>query len=281
MRSARAFLLVLGFSSVAGIVGTGTCTTTQEQESTEPLPVLKQYNSRRRREAVQASLHAAQRGSGTVVKSHFIQDEETLLQLADPQLWTKCVDHQSEVGLRFLPAGEKPKNVWEEIALLIWQDHPVVTTKNPDNTPSFAGFEYWCNIITPGDSLDWHVDKDEALGMESNTMVNPIFGAVYYGFPHRFTGGYLELLPVDPQQSPSAEEYYWKDGAQTNQDNGFVASFERIEAQYNRLVLFNVSKWHRVSAVTRGARFTFAVNLWKEKPRKLHINTVDPKQQQA
>lgn len=49
---------------------------------------------------------------------------------------------------------------------------------------------------------------------------------------------------------------------------------ERLRADYNRLVRFNASKWHRVSTITDdGERLALAVDLWDRRPRMF-----DPKQ---
>lgn len=55
-----------------------------------------------------------------------------------------------------------------------------------------------------------------------------------------------------------------------NDDNHQPTSqVERTEAKYNRMVIMNVSKWHRVTPISSGARFAFAVNIWKERPPPL------------
>ena len=46
------------------------------------------------------------------------------------------------------------------------------------------------------------------------------------------------------------------------------AERERVSATYNRLVVFDVSRPHRVSDIFEGERFTFAVNVWREPPSK-------------
>jgi len=48
--------------------------------------------------------------------------------------------------------------------------------------------------------------------------------------------------------------------------NASTTEVERIEPLYNRMVWYNASHWHRVAPVTRGARFSLLVNLWKERP---------------
>ena len=120
-----------------------------------------------------------------------------------------------------------------------------------------AGYEYWCNIVRPDSPLDWHVDKDEAEFSSHERLVTPYMGAVWYGFPHEFTGGgHLEIFPFHPTTIPDPTIV---------RDIG--DRVERISPHYNRLVFLNVSEWHRVAPITSGARYTLAVNVWKEKPK--------------
>ena len=41
---------------------------------------------------------------------------------------------------------------------------------------------------------------------------------------------------------------------------------ERIYPNFNRLIIFNSKRWHRVMPVKKGWRFGFQVNVWKEQP---------------
>jgi hypothetical protein len=54
----------------------------------------------------------------------------------------------------------------------------------------------------------------------------------------------------------------------TGEDQGDIA---RIRAEYNRMAILNVSKWHQVSDILdHEERYTFAVNVWHgEKPKSL------------
>ena len=140
------------------------------------------------------------------------------------------------------------KNNWEYIIKMIWQSQGVEST--------IAGFEYWCNILdaTSGQNyLGWHRDKDERLKAESGRLITPMIGTVFYGYPHKIDGGYLEIA-----QDPSLSEV------------------ERISAQYNRIVIFDVAKQHRVSKVYRGQRFSMQINLWKKKPETFRDANIVP-----
>jgi len=39
-----------------------------------------------------------------------------------------------------------------------------------------------------------------------------------------------------------------------------------ILPKFNRLIIFDASKWHHVKKVTRGTRYAVAINLWDEMP---------------
>jgi len=41
---------------------------------------------------------------------------------------------------------------------------------------------------------------------------------------------------------------------------------EIIKAKFNRLIIFDASKLHGVSKVTKGRRRAIAINLWDKKP---------------
>jgi hypothetical protein len=84
-------------------------------------------------------------------------------------------------------------------------------------------------------------------------------GAVFYGYPHTFEGGYLETINADVHDLLPYER---------TGDQGDIA---RIRAEYNRMVILNVSKWHQVSDILdHGERYTFAANVWHdEKPKGL------------
>lgn len=169
----------------------------------------------------------------------------TLLNiLNDAPLWDKCSQGvKNQGGFFWMDKDDAPGTVWEELAAQIWSESEYLSQA--------AGFEYWCNVLTPDIPLVWHQDKDEQLAKQGE-MVHPIMGAVWYGFPHVFEGGDLQVL--------TTMEHYEND----------VAELEAVEADYNRLVYLNVTHWHRVSPVTAGARVTFAVNIWKERPNGVH-----------
>lgn len=166
----------------------------------------------------------------------YCPDKAILQQLNDRALW------QSMVGRFNWWDGwwsSQPRNIWEQIIQNIWASQGVEN--------SIAGFEYWCNILdadTDTNHLGWHRDKDEALKASSGEIQCPMAGTVFYGYPHDIDGGYLEIAC----------------------DDSFTDT-ERIRPLYNRVVIFDVSQFHRVTRIYRGQRFGLQINLWRSKPQ--------------
>jgi|SRR6056300_1549868 hypothetical protein len=119
------------------------------------------------------------------------------------------------------------------------------------NSIILSGFEYWTGQYSPSDlddgktdNLVIHYDKDEPLWHSTGEIVTPIMGTVFYPVPMDIDGGFLEIFI-----------------------NGRDGEPERIEAKYNRLIIFEAGNYlHRVTPVTRGVRSAIAVNLWSPPP---------------
>ena len=139
-----------------------------------------------------------------------------------------------------------------------WWDSPADTLKKKliqymwsDNSPykpvTVSGFEYWTGQFGPdqgSDYLNMHLDKDEALWKETGEISSPIIGTVFYPVEMEIEGGYLEIFNHGVDKEP-----------------------ERIEAKFNRLIIFDAGgTHHRVTQVTKGLRSAIAVNLWMPKP---------------
>ena len=94
---------------------------------------------------------------------------------------------------------------------------------------------------------------------ESHELVTPLHGAVYYGHNHdnKFTGG--KLWTVDAQVDDNPYEY---EGIRRKEVVEYSADFDR-------LIFFNASLWHKVSDVKSGKRYTFAVNALRVVPREV------------
>jgi hypothetical protein len=205
-------------------------------------------------ERSQDAAQQAQKGYGTRIVSNLIDDPRILQQLTDHREWFACYENTRGHQTHWYDKNDPPSTIWEYLAIQMWRDQPILQTLVEEE--DFAGFEIWCNILTPQGPLPWHVDKDQVLYEQSRgkQLQLPLYGSVWYGYPHEFTGGYLELVKYDTNTWPEGME-------EPDPDD-----IERIEAEYNRLVVFNASKFHRVSPIHSGARITLAVNVWKEKP---------------
>lgn len=169
------------------------------------------------------------------IQDNYCPDQKTLDFLKKREEWEKMIGkfHWWDGWKK-----QKPKNYWEYIIQMIWQTQAI--------SNDIAGFEYWCNILdsnTPVNHLDWHRDKDEKLAETQKKYAHPVAGTVFYGYPHEFTGGFLEI--------------------KSSEDSEGV---ERIKAVYNRIIIFDASQFHRVTEVTSGSRFGMQINLWKSKP---------------
>jgi len=193
--------------------------------------------------------NAAQRVASLnyTITDKFIADETFLDRLQDAKIWEDC----DLAGPKWWNGKTKPKNIWEELSKKIWEERSEFDIA--------AGFEYWCNILSDGESLPWHIDKDEAEFEKSDNLITPLKGAVYFGLDHQFDkgGGHFYLIDADTRHNPNEFD--------TARRDEIVA----IASGFNRLIHFNASKWHRVSAVKGGKRYTFAVNANSHKPKIL------------
>lgn len=89
-------------------------------------------------------------------------------------------------------------------------------------------------------------------------MTKIIQGAVYYGYDHHFEGsGELLLIDADVEDNPFAFDHERRD------------EIISLEPSFNRLIVFNASKWHKVAPITSGKRYTLAVNANSHKPKAM------------
>ena len=184
----------------------------------------------------------------TFLKSDPNGGEELLETFSRLEIW----DPESTGGIEHSwwpdPSEETADTVWKKLAWKIWSKHPELSR-------GAAGYEYWTNLVTPDTPLRWHMDVDrhawESSGETNATF--PRFGAVYYGYPHRIRGGYLEIMAG---------------GIREEWPSHVGGELERIRPEHDRLVVFNASKWHRVSPITYGdtPRIAFATNVWRSPP---------------
>eukprot|EP00979_Chaetoceros_neogracilis_P019449 scaffold12369_cov256-Chaetoceros_neogracile.AAC.3 len=200
-----------------------------------------------------AMSNAAQRVASLnyTVTDAFITDQTLLNKLQDVHIWEEC----NAAEPKWWNGKTKPKNIWEELSEMIWEGR--------SELEATAGFEYWCDILSDGESLPWHIDKDEVEFEKSDNLITPLMGSVYFGFEHRFDngGGHFYLIDADTRHNPHEFDVSRRD------------EIVAIASGFNRLIHFNASKWHRVSGVTGGKRYTFAVNANSHKPKVLTKHT--------
>lgn len=182
----------------------------------------------------------------TTIHDNFMQiDDPLLTKLQNKDEWTRCKKQRTPI---FWDGKSDPKNMWEELTLRMWSSRP--------EFQEAVGFEYWCQIIKEDADLFWHIDKDEEAVKYYDEIVTPLLGSVFYGFNHdgKFKGGKLILVDAQFDENPEFKRRN---------------EMKEIEAKFNRLIYFNASLWHRVSSVTGGERYTFAVNALTQIPRRI------------
>lgn len=114
---------------------------------------------------------------------------------------------------------------------------------------SACGYEYWPTVLMPGMetsvgenneiySLDVHSDYDVARYMKTSELKFPLFGALIYFGNENVEGGLLRV---------------WED-----------LNYEEVSPTHNTLVVFDSSKLHGVTEVTKGIRKSIAINFWKD-----------------
>jgi predicted 2-oxoglutarate/Fe(II)-dependent dioxygenase YbiX len=98
------------------------------------------------------------------------------------------------------------------------------------------GVEYWANVLREGQNLRWHFDKDEALWQKARQMRHPLVSSVYYPAHCVCEGG--ELVINSHSVSPTPDT----------------------------LVVFAGHLRHCVRIVTKGVRWSIAMNFWATVP---------------
>jgi len=174
--------------------------------------------------------------------SYLDENNEIFKRLENKEEWITL----SKYAYRFWTAEKDPSNVWEELIKYMWGD----IIGNPD----VAGFEYWGNVYDdkyerywcPG----WHQDKDEKLAETKRETICPKVSTVYYGSCDNLEGGFLEIALPEYNRAH-------------NDDSNLT---ERIFPMKNRIVIFDPFRWHRVTPITNGIRYSFQVNIWEKPP---------------
>jgi hypothetical protein len=166
-----------------------------------------------------------------IVIDDFLPEGKFKADLCNADRWQKSLPYS------WYSSGDKTKNIWEDFAHYIWTE---VFKTAEDIKPD--GFEYWTNNVPQNgmNDLPWHYDKDEHLFDTTRKVLTPHRGIVYYCHSELPDGGYLEIK---------------REG-----------DVERLQPVPNRLIIFDPSISHRVTEVKSGNRWTFASNLWIDKP---------------
>ena len=172
------------------------------------------------------------------LSDRFLNDAALLEALAHKDVWS-----QSAGAYRWWDGWWKspPANPIEEAIQRVWQRE---ISEN-----EIAGFEYWVNPLTEGQALKWHRDCDVALHRSEGRYVCPAIGNVLYVLVENVIGGFMEL---SDQESLIDVE---------------TSDLQRIRPVEDRLVIFNPSRWHRVTRLARGRRLALQTNLWMQKPQ--------------
>ena len=213
-----------------------------------------------------------------LVIDNFIKDKNYLKILRDEKTWDGFPKYNWWDGWWIC----KPRNIMEKVIEIIWKKF-----SSFENT--IAGFEYWTNTNTQTEkqTLEWHKDKDEKLFETSRKFLTCITGHILYVRVEDLEGGFLEIssdanpfVRINREQIANQPAQYEDLGEMPNPwtiettapsasiDLGFKrAHIERIKPIENRLIVFDPSKWHRVSKVSRGRRKAFLSNAWLKKPK--------------
>ena len=170
-----------------------------------------------------------------IIIDNYIKDQDILDRLNNPEPWKLLnQDNKRQIINNYYYNPGEPSNVWEEVINLVYEDDRLGLRDY-----ELERFEYWGNVITENNTLDWHQDKVEELFPRVTKLCK--VGVVLYCYPHKVWGGSLEI----------------------QNDYDLHQEIDRIECVYNRLVLFDSgNKFHRVAPVLAGTRYGFQINLW-------------------
>ena len=168
----------------------------------------------------------------TLIIDNFLNDDDPLFKcIRNDMLW------KNKGPLDFMSSEANPTNIWEKMAVHIW----TCFNESHGKLPDYEGIEYWNNtMFSYSGCLPWHRDKDEELWNTKNILSTPYIGSVYYAHDVTPIGGNLEIIMGEEVES--------------------------ISPLPNRLVVFDSSRSHRVTAVENGLRKSFITNIWTQRP---------------
>jgi len=156
---------------------------------------------------------------------------------------------------RWFPDGQYPRTALEEVMIRL------KSFVKPG--PHFKGFEWWVQVIKPGEPLGFHVDKDESVASNKHYLVHPIWSSVFYVTD--VGGGTL----IPDQWSPAGSGY-----EPEQPSKGWW-----VFPEQNKFMTFNGSLLHGVIPGKPNGReterITFLVNFWAEKPEAPNCELID------
>ena len=168
----------------------------------------------------------------------------------------------------WLSVNSKPKTVKEKLVSYIIKKSGFLIKDGEE-------IEYWTHVHSPESNivvdgknviaskkLGWHTNKDEVSNKEDKKLVHPIISFVYWPINDHFEGGYLEISSIKPSEINL--DIFNSPDSILSFVSKFKNDYERIEAKYNRLVIFDSSYIHRVTEVTQGIRWTFTFDIWNK-----------------
>jgi hypothetical protein len=192
-----------------------------------------------------------------IIYDDFIPDLDFLDKICkDKDFWTP--GYQWWDGWWESPA----KNLRHQLIQKVWGE------MSPHRGIDALGFEHWvgdyndqsesANMLGIDWSLKLHFDKDESHWQKNREIIGPKIGTVFY--PCR---------EVDEVEGGML--YFWdKYDATKLTPEGWVTDPDQepeiIRPKFNRLIIFDASKLHGVSKITKGRRRAIAINLWDKKP---------------
>tara|TARA_R110000744_G_scaffold229382_1_gene347387 strand:- start:210 stop:779 length:570 start_codon:yes stop_codon:yes gene_type:complete len=175
-----------------------------------------------------------------IIFDDFLPDSTLKTALADDEWWRR---HKNGVPITWTFKNKPIKNPIEHLCDLVW-------TQVAGITPILCGWEYWGHNLNAQNvtGLPFHYDTnikelvpvgEEERRISNGTAEHAYKGFIYYCHTELPEGGYLELEHKDKQ-------------------------IERIQSVPNRLIIFDTSLKHRVTAVTAGVRRSIVSNAWQK-----------------
>jgi hypothetical protein len=144
--------------------------------------------------------------------------------------------HKTRNEYHWFSLGESPKD-----ALISTLENVALRVAELD---SIIGIEYWCVVLEKGEKVDWHIDKDESLFIDSGgeKIISCKWSLVCYLDTTDLVGGEIE-----------------------------IAGIGLIEPKLGRCVKMEGSLRHRVKRVLAGRRVSLVLNLWTSVPRAYQL----------